>query len=210
MKSMDFKLVCKRILAASIATVLISCVEKSSAPVRPENWTILPGATTEVELLTGVHAPVEGTPSPVVFKITGDVIGPDGSTFNVGEGRLLAAAQGSEFDGRALFRLTQLAIRQSDGRRSVTDVDGWVLGEDGIRGVHGRLIDKLVTQSFVDLVEPAVVQASNRERIDSYEKLTPIVELLPGRKVLAVFSRTAEIEIIDESADEEVYSASLD
>lgn len=222
------------------------------APAKPTRVSVItPGDSVEIELLTGVNAPVDGTPYPVVFKIAGDIVGPDGSTLNVGEGRLLAAAQGSEVDGRALFRLTQLAIRHRDGRRSVIDVDGWVLGEDGIRGMNGRLIDKLgklilatAGVSFASGVANSIDQknrgnifdgnqggidisgddidfagasaftdASNRLSqvlIERYEKLVPVVEVLPGRKVVAVFSRTAEIELIDESSDEGIYSAALD
>jgi conjugal transfer pilus assembly protein TraB len=79
----------------------------------------------------------------VVLKLVGPITGPDGSSVDIGEARLIAAAVGSETDGRALFRLTSLAMRAKDGRRIVLRVDGWVVGEDGIRGMKGKLIDKL-------------------------------------------------------------------
>jgi hypothetical protein len=78
-----------------------------------------------------------------VLKLTGDVHGPDGSVLPLGEARLVAAAQGSLTDSRALFRLTSLNIRYPDGRRNVIDVDGWVVGEDGLRGMEGVLIDPI-------------------------------------------------------------------
>ena len=101
------------------------------------------GDSVAVELLTGVAAPTDGTPYPTVFRVTGPIVGPDGSALDVGEARLIAAAQGSETDGRVLYRLTDLAIRHKDGRRSVVKVDGWVVGEDGVRGMRGQVIDKL-------------------------------------------------------------------
>lgn len=104
---------------------------------------IAPGDSVDVELLTGVNAPVDGTPYPVVFKLAGPIGGPDGSSLELGEARLIAAAQGSESDSRALFRLSSLSLRHSSGRRAVVKVDGWVVGEDGVRGMTGRLIDKL-------------------------------------------------------------------
>lgn len=104
---------------------------------------IAPGDSVPVQLLTGVNAPTDGTPYPVVFKLGGDITGPDGSTLNLGEARIIAAAQGSESDSRALFRLTQLSLKHPSGRRSVIEVDGWIVGEDGIRGMQGRLEDKL-------------------------------------------------------------------
>lgn len=115
-----------------------------AAKVGPKKMAfIAPGDSVRVRLLTGVNAPVDGTPYPVVFRLSGPISGPDGSTLDLGEARLLAAAQGSETDGRAIFRLTSLALRHKDGRRSVVNVDGWVVGEDGIRGMQGKVIDKL-------------------------------------------------------------------
>ena len=99
------------------------------------------GDSVRVKLLAGVRAPTDGTPYPVVLKLIGDVQGPDGSTLPLGEARLIAAAQGSLSDQRALFRLTSLSIRHPNGRRKVIDVDGWIVGEDGMRGMQGILLD---------------------------------------------------------------------
>jgi hypothetical protein len=96
-----------------------------------------------IKLLAGVNAPTDGTPYPVVFKLISDVYGPDGSALPLGEARLIAAAQGSLTDSRALFRITTLNIRLPDGRRKVYQVDGWVVGEDGLRGMQGILLDPI-------------------------------------------------------------------
>ena len=69
--------------------------------------------------------------------------GPDSSSLPLGEARLIAAAQGSLTDSRALFRLTSLNIRYPDGSRKVINVDGWIVGEDGVRGMEGVLIDPI-------------------------------------------------------------------
>jgi hypothetical protein len=219
--------------------------EPTVAPPPPEPQpvrvsVIAPGDSVTVTLLTGVNAPVDGTPYPVVFKLTGPISGPDGSSLDLGEARLIAAAQGSESDERALFRLTQLSIRHPNGRRAVVDVDGWVVGEDGIRGMSGKLIDKLgrliVTTAIVSgvaalgermdqntgqvsyqrnsagsyTVQPedfnyaaasAVTDASNRLGqilLSRYESLVPVVEVLGSREVAAIFSKPAEIEILEE------------
>lgn len=200
---------------------------------------IAPGDSVTVQLLTGVMAPVDGTPYPVVFKLTGPIEGPDGSSLDVGEARLIAAAQGSEADSRALFRLTQLSIRHPNGRRAVIEVDGWIVGEDGIRGMSGRLIDKLgrlivatalvsgaaalgerlddrtqvvidndrgsglqVDQSDLDYATAsALTDASNRlgqVLLNRYEALVPVVEILSGREVAAIFSKPAEIAVLSD------------
>jgi len=101
------------------------------------------GDSVTVKLIAGVRAPTDGTPYPVLFKLIGDVYGPDGSALPLGEARLIAAAQGSLTDSRVLFRLTKLNIRLPNGRRKVLDVDGWVVGEDGLRGMQGIPIDPI-------------------------------------------------------------------
>jgi hypothetical protein len=113
------------------------------APVIERRSFISPGDSAQVVLLTGVAAPTDGTPYPVVFKLDGPVTGPDGSALDLGEARIIAAAQGSETDARVVYRMTDLSFRHKDGRRSVVKVDGWVVGEDGIRGMKGQVIDKL-------------------------------------------------------------------
>lgn len=223
-------------------------------PPQPQRMTIItPGDAVPVQLLTGVNAPVDGTPYPVVFKLDGAIMGPDGSALDLGEARIVAAALGSEVDARVLYRLTNLAIRHKDGRRSVVEIDGWIVGEDGIRGMQGRLIDKLgeliiatATASTAaalanhiagngDLVvedggddnlqltsnsvENAVGKGINESTqklvdvlIDRYEKLVPVVEVLSGRRAVAVFSQPSEISpCVDEECggDETIY-ASLD
>jgi hypothetical protein len=129
------------------------------------------GDSVRVQLLAGVDAPTDGTPYPVVFKLVSDVDGPDGSALSIGEARLIAAAQGSLSDSRALFRLTHLNVRYPDGSRKVTNVDGWVVGEDGIRGMEGMLIDpigKALAGSFVAGVAQGAgqaVQLSNQTNV---------------------------------------------
>ncbi len=206
---------------------------------------IAPGDFVDVRLLTGVMAPVDGTPYPVVFALSGAITGPDGASLDLGEARLIAAAQGSEVDSRSLFRLQSLAIRQPNGRRDVIKVDGWIVGEDGIRGMSGRLIDKLgrlilatagvsfaaalgdqltgnngntrndrdqnsgalyVNQNDLDYATAsALTDASNRLGkllLDRYESFVPVVEVLSNREAVAIFSQTAEVNVIPQGDDD--------
>jgi conjugal transfer pilus assembly protein TraB len=102
-----------------------------------------PGDSVRVKLLAGVNAPTDGTPYPVVLKVISDISGPDGSALPIGEARIVAAAQGSLTDSRALLRMTKLSLRLPNGRRKEFGVDGWIVGEDGIRGMEGVLIDPI-------------------------------------------------------------------
>lgn len=119
---------------------------QAAAPPPPAQIAVArvsPGDSVRVKLLAGVNAPTDGTPYPVVFQLMSDVYGPDGSTLGLGQARLVAAAQGSLVDSRALFRLTTLSIQFPNGRRKEVDVDGWIVGEDGIRGMAGITIDPI-------------------------------------------------------------------
>lgn len=118
-------------------------VQPPPPPIKPKLAAIMPGDSVRVKLLAGVNAPTDGTPYPVVLKLLGNVMGPDGNTIPLGEARVIAAAQGSLTDSRVLFRLTRLSIRLANGRRKEFAIDGWVVGEDGIRGMAGVLIDPL-------------------------------------------------------------------
>jgi conjugal transfer pilus assembly protein TraB len=104
---------------------------------------IMPGDTLRVRLLSGVHAPTDGTPYPVVVEAVGDVQGPDGSSLPIGKARFVVAAQGSLSDSRALFRMTTMNIRLPNGEKQEVPVDGWLVGEDGIRGLQGVLLDPI-------------------------------------------------------------------
>jgi hypothetical protein len=112
-------------------------------PVRPKLAALMPGDSVRIKLLAGVNAPTDGTPYPVVLKLISDVMGPDGNSVPLGEARIIAAAQGSLTDSRVLFRLTRLSIRLPNGKRKEFPVDGWIVGEDGIRGLEGVLIDPI-------------------------------------------------------------------
>jgi hypothetical protein len=91
--------------------------------------------------MAGVNAPTDGTPYPVLLKLVSEVSGPDGSAIPLGEARIIAAAQGSLVDQRVLFRLTTMTYQLPTGEQKTIDIDGWVVGEDGIRGLAGVAID---------------------------------------------------------------------
>lgn len=143
---------------------------------RPKRVAIIsPGDAVRIKLLAGVQAPTDGVPYPVLFKLINDVTGPDGSALSIGEARLIAAAQGSLVDSRALFRLNQLSLRLPNGQRVTLPVDGWVVGEDGIRGMEGILIDPIgkaiggaVATSGVAAIGQGIADANTTNYNDIY------------------------------------------
>lgn len=127
-------------------------------PVKDDRVAVIgAGDAVRVKLLAGVNAPTNGTPYPVLFELIDDVSGPDGTMLPLGGARLIAAAQGSLVDSRALFRLTSLSITLPNNERREISVDGWMVGEDGIRGLPGIPIDPigqmLGQAGFVGLIQ---------------------------------------------------------
>ncbi|NBW40041.1 hypothetical protein EBR25_03450 [bacterium] len=109
----------------------------------PRSAYIAPTDFVRVRLLAGVNAPTTGAPYPVLMELIGDVQSPDGASLPLGNARILAAAQGSLIDSRALFRLTSLTLRMPDGEVQNLPIDGYMVGEDGILGLPGVPIDPL-------------------------------------------------------------------
>jgi len=143
-------------------------------PARSRLAMVGAGDSVRVKLIAGVNAPTDGTPYPVVLELASDIHGPDGSALPLGNARLIAAAQGSLSDNRALFRLTSLNIRLPDGSREIVDVDGWIVGEDGIRGMEGLLVDPIapilgsaVVTGGLDGIGRGFSQSQTTTRFDS-------------------------------------------
>jgi len=111
--------------------------------IRSEYAVIGAGDSVRARLLTGVNASTDGVTYPVMFKLIGDVQGPDGSSLPLGEARITGAVQASMVDSRALFRIHRINMRFPNGRKRVIPVDGWIIGEDGINGMQGILIDPM-------------------------------------------------------------------
>jgi hypothetical protein len=126
---------------ASFGETMEPAIAPPAPPAPKRTAVIMPGDSVKAKLLAGVNAPTDGTPYPVVLKLIGNIEGPDHSNLPLGEARVVAAAQGSLTDSRVLLRLTTMNIRLPNGQKKEVPIDGWVVGEDGIRGMEGILID---------------------------------------------------------------------
>ena len=180
------------------------------------------GAAVAVRLLTSTNAPIDGRLYPVLLETIGKITSPDGSTLDVitasdgttidmdfAEMRMIAESTGSEADSRALFELRNLVIRTKDGQRIVTNVNGWIVGEDTIRGMKGKVIDssnglynrlkynrlKNTPSESINSAEmsysgkKALIDAINKGGIVDVDTVPPpVVEVLSGREGTAIFS----------------------
>jgi hypothetical protein len=147
-----------------------------------------------------------------VFKLVGDVIGLDGKSVGLGEARMIAAAQGSLTDSRVLFRLARLSMRLPNGRRKEFDIDGWVVGEDGIRGMGGRLLDPKNDPSVWKVHGVCGITEGMESIIkERLAHLVPVVQVLGNREATVVFSQSLALPDIPEQLEREessvVYTA---
>ncbi|MGI6524050.1 MAG: TraB/VirB10 family protein [Bdellovibrionota bacterium] len=154
------------------------------APPKEQRLAVIgTGDSVKVKLLAGVHAPVDGTPYPVVMELIDDVIGPDGTTLPLGNARLLAAAQGSLTDQRALFRLHTLNISLPNGARKIVPVDGWVVGEDGLSGMEGILIDPIgraMAGSLLAGTVEGVGEGLSESQVNTYSSAYGVSRIVEG------------------------------
>ncbi len=107
---------------------------EAQAPATTE--VISPGDTGTVRLLGGVSGPVDGTPAPVIFSLDGPISKPEGGSLGVGNAAIVASAMGAKNDqGRTEYRLKELRTIDEKGNEQRVQVDGWIVGSDGERGL---------------------------------------------------------------------------
>lgn len=125
-------------------------------PAKKEKWTVtIPtGAFGKATLLTGVYAPINSDPLPVLLKIDSELWGPNRSMVPIREAYLIGKAQGDSNSVRAIIQLQALSLvieqtRLVDGELRTVNVtktfpvNGWVTDTDGVQGVTGKYIDRL-------------------------------------------------------------------
>lgn len=97
-----------------------------------------PGSSVDVSLAETVSV-TEDSEVSVVFNLTDTMmIAPVGATMAIKKGRLYAQAlvgKTSDNTPRAMFRLTSIEYISAEGESRAVEVDGWVIGSDGLRGI---------------------------------------------------------------------------
>jgi hypothetical protein len=159
-----------------------------------ENVKIGTGDLVEVELLTGIIAPVDGRGTPVVFKTTKPLTEPDGTSAEASEARIMGVVKCLDQEGRVDIELTQLAIRRSDGRRTVVDIEGWIVDDESQRGLEGTRLTKLVKTVLSQDDVVCKVGGSEGEstmKISKGRKSVPtsVIEIQPGKRAFAAISK---------------------
>ena len=103
------------------------------------------GSFVRVVLLGGVEAPTGGqaqsNPYPILMRAQDNAFLPNRYRFEVKECFLLASSYGDISSERAIARLENISCILKDGRAVDVAVKGYVVGEDGMAGMRGKLID---------------------------------------------------------------------
>jgi len=127
---------------------------KSESILTNQNF-IPVGSFAKAILLTGVDAPASvsasDNPVPMLLKVIDDAIMPRGFKGQVDTCHVTASAYGDISEERARVRLDKISCTMLDGRVFVSNVDGYVAGEDGKPGIRGKAVWRegaLIARSF--------------------------------------------------------------
>lgn len=155
-------------------------------------------ATSHVRVrsLNGVLAPAHpqssATPHPIFFEIEGEVIMPNGARYDLTGCRVSAVAWGVLSEERVHARTENLAC-VIDGETIQVAVKGSVMGDDGMHGLPGKIVEKQ-GQMILNSVSAAIMSGigqsfalSNVTQSDTL--LGASASVTPGRAFEAGFGR---------------------
>lgn len=102
---------------------------------------------TQAYMITGAYAPAfqdsDSEPLPVLLEAEGDIILANDQVATVEKCLFLGSAKGNMNSQTATIKLASISCLLSDSKyRLEGPVNGWVIGENGIPGVHGELLHK--------------------------------------------------------------------
>ena len=112
----------------------------------PSSYYVATGLSSAY-LITGVYAPVfsagNTSPLPVLLQATGDILIANDDTASIDKCFLIGSAKGNMNSQTADIRLVKISCSLDNGKYFVEGpISGWIIGENGIPGVHGTLLYK--------------------------------------------------------------------
>jgi hypothetical protein len=93
------------------------------------------GSFGEATLLTGVFAPVNGDPMPVLVRLDAVLTGPNRTRAPIQGAFLVGKAVGDANSARAVIQLAKVSVGAEERA-----VNGWVVDDDGVQGLAGRYV----------------------------------------------------------------------
>lgn len=133
-------------IIAAAAQIEDDAAAKDPKKEAEKNYHLSTGLS-QAYMITGAYAPAfqegEAEPLPVLFEAEGDIIQPNDHLASVDKCFLLGSAKGNMNSQTANIKLVSISCILNEGEYRIEGaISGWVIGENGIPGVHGELIHK--------------------------------------------------------------------
>lgn len=104
------------------------------------------GSFARITILGGIDAPTGGQsqtqPQPVLFRFDNNAFLPNKYRFQVKECMGIGSGYGDISSERAYIRAESMSCILDDGETIDIPIKGYIAGEDGKTGIHGRLVSK--------------------------------------------------------------------
>lgn len=84
----------------------------------------------------------QGNPEPIKLRLVDDGNLPGGLKGRVRDAVLIGACYGDISSERARCRLETLTWKDKNGTQIEKSIEGWVVGEDGLAGLRGQVVDR--------------------------------------------------------------------
>ena len=84
----------------------------------------------------------QGNPEPIKLRLVDDGNLPGGLKGQVKDAVLIGACYGDISSERARCRLETLTWKDKNGTQIEKSIEGWVVGEDGLAGIRGQVVDR--------------------------------------------------------------------
>ena len=102
---------------------------------------------SQAYMITGAYAPAfqegDSEPLPVLLETEGEIIMPNNNRSTIEKCFLLGSAKGNMNSQTASIKLVSISCLLNGGTHRVEGpISGWVIGENGIPGIHGELLHK--------------------------------------------------------------------
>ncbi len=133
-------------IVAAAAQIEDDAKDKDPKKEADKNYHLSTGLS-QAYMITGAYAPAfqegEAEPLPVLFEAEGQIIQPNDHLASVDKCFLLGSAKGNMNSQTANIKLVSISCILNEGEYRIEGaISGWVIGENGIPGVHGELIHK--------------------------------------------------------------------
>jgi hypothetical protein len=115
---------------------------------------VLPAGTQiKAKLLTGIYAPIDNEPLPVLAKVISFAKGPNSTFIPVVGAYLIGKAEGEANSSRAVVQFVKLSLVKNSGQTLTCDINAFARDEDdkifGIKGQYVYHVEDKVFLSFL-------------------------------------------------------------